>query len=67
MSVTERLEEKLAHLEKQAEDLSEVVARQGREIDRLTRIVAMLGERERAREAEGSGGVVLADERPPHY
>jgi SlyX protein len=27
----------------------------------------MLMEREAAREQEGTGGVVLGDERPPHY
>lgn len=61
------LEEKIAHLERQTEDLSEVVAAQGRDIDRLSRLVAVLTERERAREQEGSGGVILADERPPHW
>ncbi len=61
------LEEKIAHLERQAEDLSEVVTAQGRDIDRLSRLVAVLTERERAREQEGSGGVILADERPPHW
>jgi SlyX protein len=61
------LEEKIAHLERQAEDLSEVVAAQGRDIDRLSRLVAVLTERERAREQEGGGGVILADERPPHW
>ncbi len=49
------------------DDLSEVVARQSREIDVLTRRVAMLLEREAAREADGGGGAVLGDERPPHY
>lgn len=61
------LQERLAHLERLADDLSETVARQAREIDRLTHRVAMLMEREAAREAEGTGGVVIGDERPPHY
>ena len=49
------------------DDLSEIVARQQDQIDRLTLFVDRLMERERAREAEGSGGIVLGDERPPHY
>ena len=61
------LQERLAHLERLADELSDTVARQAREIDRLTHRVAMLMEREAAREADGSGGVVIGDERPPHY
>ena len=45
------LQERLAHLERLADDLSETVARQAREIDRLTHRVAMLMEREAARDA----------------
>ncbi|MEM9969674.1 MAG: SlyX family protein [Pseudomonadota bacterium] len=60
-------EERLAYLEKLVDELNDVVARQAGEIDRLTKRVAMLMEREAGREAEGSGGVVLGDERPPHY
>ena len=63
----EKLEEQIAHLIRTVEELSEVVARQDQEIAVLTRRVAMLMQREAAREAEGSGGVVLGDERPPHY
>ena len=65
--MTTKLEERLAHLERLAEELSDVVAGQAREIDRLTARVEMLLRREAAREAEGSGGAVLGDERPPHY
>ena len=61
------LEEHLAHLARTVDELSDVIARQQREIDTLTRRVAMLMQREGARESEGSGGVVLGDERPPHY
>ncbi|MEM6386584.1 MAG: SlyX family protein [Pseudomonadota bacterium] len=61
------IEERLAHLERLTDELNGVVARQAGEIDRLTARVAMLMEREAAREAEGGGGVVLGDEKPPHY
>ena len=63
----QHMEERLAHLTRTVEELSDVVAHQQAEIDRLTRRVQMLLEREASREAEGSGGVVLGDERPPHY
>ena len=63
----EKLEEQIAHLLRTVEDLSDVVARQDAEIATLTRRVHMLMEREASREAEGSGGVVVGDERPPHY
>ncbi|MFT4014540.1 MAG: SlyX family protein [Paracoccus sp. (in: a-proteobacteria)] len=62
----ERLEETVAHLARQAEDLSEVVTRQEREIARLSRRVGLLMEREAEREAEGST-IPLADQRPPHW
>jgi SlyX protein len=49
------------------EDLSDMVAKQGREIDRLTRIVGLLAEREAARESEGGNSIPLADQKPPHW
>jgi SlyX protein len=61
------LEERIAHLERVAEDLSEVVARQDAEIARLARRVEMLLSREAEREVEGGGTVPLADQRPPHW
>ena len=61
------IEERLAHLERLADELNEVVAGQAREIDRLTARVAMLMEREAMREVEGTGGVIVGDEKPPHY
>ena len=64
---TERLEEEMAHLTRAVEDLSEVVARQAREIDVLTRRVAMLMERAAEAEASGGGSIPLADQRPPHW
>lgn len=61
------IEERLAHLIRTVDDLSDTVARQDREIAVLTRRVALLMESEVARQQEGGGGVVLGDERPPHY
>ncbi len=63
----QHLEERIAHLTRAVDEMSEVMARQQTEIDRLTRRVHLLMEREAARQQEGSGGVVLGDERPPHY
>lgn len=61
-----RLEEKLAHLARAVEDLSDTVARQEREIARLEARIGLLIEREAEREAE-AGNVVLADQKPPHW
>ncbi|QIE44903.1 SlyX family protein [Pseudohalocynthiibacter aestuariivivens] len=61
------LEEKMAHLMRAVDDLSDVVARQEREIDILTRRVEMLMRREGEREANAGVAVVVGDERPPHY
>ena len=63
----EKLEEQIAHLMKTVEDLSDVIARQDTEIALLQRRVQMLLEREADRESSGGGGVVIGDERPPHY
>ena len=65
--MSEKLEERMAYLERIIDDLNEVVAGQSKEIETLTRRVAMLMEREAQREADGGGGVVFGDERPPHY
>ncbi|WP_425100445.1 SlyX family protein [Tropicibacter sp. S64] len=64
---TEALQERIAHLERMVEDLSDVVARQAGDLERLTRQVAMLMQREATREADAGGGAYFADERPPHY
>ncbi|MCH2248559.1 MAG: SlyX family protein [Cognatishimia sp.] len=63
----EKLEEQIAHLTRTVEELSDVIARQDTELVLLKRRVQMLLEREADRETAGSGGVVLGDERPPHY
>lgn len=61
------LEEQVAYLTRTVEDLSDVIARQDRELERLRRQTQMLLEREASREAELGGSVSLADERPPHW
>jgi Uncharacterized protein conserved in bacteria len=62
-----RLQERVAHLMATVDDLSDVVARQQGELDQLTRRVALLVEREAAREAQETGSEVIADRPPPHY
>jgi SlyX protein len=62
-----KIEERIAHLERMLDDLSEVVARQDGEIARLTRRVEMLMRREAEREVEAGGTVPLADQKPPHW
>ena len=61
------LEERIAHLERMTEELSDIVAEQARELAVLKARATYLLEREAEREAENSGGVVIGDERPPHY
>lgn len=62
-----RMEEKIAHLERALDDLSDVVARQQTEIASLIRQVARLTARDAENDADGRSHVVLGDERPPHY
>lgn len=61
MDRMEELESKLAHLMRAVDDLSDIVARQSREIDRLTRLTALLSER------EGDMASPAAHQPPPHY
>lgn len=63
----QHLEEQIAHLTRTVEDLNTIVTRQQDEIDNLTRRVEVLMRREGERAQEGSGGIILGDERPPHY
>lgn len=62
-----RAEEQIAHLTRTQDELSEVVARQAREIEALTRRLALLLEREAQREADVGGSIPLADQKPPHW
>lgn len=61
----EQLEERIAHLIRAVEDLSDVVTAQGREVDRLTRMVALLAQREAER--EDAGEAPAANAPPPHW
>lgn len=61
------IEERMAHLERAIDDMSDVMARQANEIALLTRRVQVLLEREKDRDQSAEGGVVFGDERPPHY
>lgn len=61
------LEERIAHLSTTLDEMSDEMARQGREIDVLTRRVEMLMQREAQREADDSGSIPLADQKPPHW
>ncbi|MCH2095622.1 MAG: SlyX family protein [Rhodobacteraceae bacterium] len=66
-SSTTSIEERFAHLIRTVEDLSDTIARQDSEIARLTARVEMLLRREAERESDLTGGVIIGDERPPHY
>jgi len=61
------LEEKIAHLTRTVEDLSDIIAAQQKAIDLSTRRLAMLMEREAGREMDAGGTIPLADQRPPHW
>ena len=67
MTDTTHLEEKIAHLTRTVEELSDIVARQETELALVTRRLAMLTEREASRELDAGGTVPLADQRPPHW
>ncbi len=59
------IEERLAHLIRSVDDLSDIIARQEREIAVLQRRVQMLMEREAEREATQEAP--SANQRPPHW
>ncbi|MFU8820009.1 MAG: SlyX family protein [Gammaproteobacteria bacterium] len=66
MSPIERLESKLAFLERASQDLGDVVYRQQQELDALKARVERLVQRLEAAE-ERSRDYTAEDERPPHY
>lgn len=65
MDRVEALEERMAHLIRAVDDLSDIAAAQATELSRLTRLVGLLADREAEREAMGAEG--HADQRPPHW
>lgn len=67
MSDQTHLEEKIAHLTRTVDDLSDIVARQEDTLSKLTYRVQMLMEREAGREMDTGSSIPLADQRPPHY
>jgi SlyX protein len=58
------VEERVAHLIRTVDELSDVVARQADEIDRLTRRMAQVLDRISGPDEEGA---VFTDQRPPHW
>ncbi|PWE32090.1 SlyX protein [Maritimibacter sp. 55A14] len=62
-----KLEERIAHLERALEEMSDTALRQEREIERLSRRVELLLAREAERETDQGGTVPLADWTPPHW
>ena len=60
------LEEKLAFLERAVNDLSDVVVRQQKELDRATDRHQRLLDKLAAMESDG-GASATAEEKPPHY
>ena len=59
------LQERIAHLTRMVEDLSDVVAQQAKALDRIDRLTRMLAEREVDRDAQGDAPA--ANVRPPHW
>lgn len=60
------LEIQLSHQTQVIDDLSDMVAKQGDQLDRLARRVSLLLENAADAQA-GAGGVILADQKPPHW
>ena len=60
------IEEKLAHLERAVNELSDVVARQQKELDRVTDRHQRLMDKLAAMESD-FGASASAEEKPPHY
>lgn len=55
----------MAHLIRTMDELSDVIAQQDKEIRRLREVVAYLSARDA--ESQSAQGVIIGDERPPHY
>ena len=59
------VETHLADMIRVNDDLSLIVAKQQKELDRLGKLVQLLVQREAERESDG--GEYIADQRPPHW
>ncbi|NQZ14906.1 MAG: SlyX family protein [Alphaproteobacteria bacterium] len=71
---TDKIEETLAHQEQQISDLNDIVTKQWKEIDRLTKALSRLGDKVEELEANKSDdgeGLSVTEEaalnKPPHY
>ena len=62
-----KLEELAAHLTAVVDDLSDIVARQEKELALLSRKMMLVMEREAQRELAEGGTVSLTDQKPPHW
>lgn len=58
-------EERIAHLERNVQDLSDILAGQAKLIDRLSAQARYLLEKQAERESDGAE--IVGDERPPHW
>ena len=67
MTKATQTEEQLAHLTRSVDEMSDIIARQEKELALLTNQVRLLMEREQERQQDAGSHVVLGDERPPHY
>ena len=63
----EEIEEKMAHLIRTVDDLSDVVARQQTTIDQLEKRVHLLMQRAAQQEADQGSYIYTGPEKPPHY
>lgn len=63
----DRAEERLAHLLRAVEDLSDLAASQSARLQRLEAQVADLRRAEAARQTDAGGALAFGDERPPHW
>lgn len=63
--IRQALEERIAHLTRAVEDLSDVVRDQGERIRRMERTIKALVERELDRDT--GGGAPADDQPPPHW
>lgn len=64
--VTE-LEERIAHLTRTVEDLSDIVADHAGRLERAERRIQQLRARAAEDELDVGGQIPLADQRPPHW